>query len=192
MLLFIVPLAVAWVGTSPRAPGCDANLGEIGQRAAREALHVAGLAETDADVDRMATRARSSALLPEVRVRGLATAANARDYVSGSSGDVSTTFYPPSALIEGSLTFHFDRLAYSGQEPRLERLRLERIEARAKLTHRVIDDLTKWSHACFDERDSPEGADSRVDAAARRAAAAMALDVWTGGWFSAFLAGHEK
>ncbi len=160
------------------------ELGALGQQAASLAIVHAGLGGTDGEVDRMQARARASALLPELRIRGMETAANARDYVSGTTGDVSTTFYPPSALIEGSVVFHLDRLVYSGQEPRLERLRLERIEARAHLTQRVIEELSRWWRACSDETDSPAGTDAHADAAARRANAAMALDVWTGGWFS--------
>jgi len=193
LLLPLVALlsTVEQAPAGPVVPACPAvDLGALGQRAAGVAVTRAGLAE-DGEVDRMQARARASALLPEFRVRGLETAANARDYVSGSSGDVSTTFYPPSALIEGSLVFHFDRLLYSGQEPRLERLRLERFEARSHLTQRVIDELTRWWRACADETDSPVGTDAHVDAGARRAAAAMALDVWTGGWFSASLRSSE-
>ncbi len=189
LLLPLVALLSIFPDSSSAAPerreACPAvDLGALGQQAAAIAVAHAGIGPGDGEVDRMQSRARASALLPELRIRGLETAANARDYVSGTTGDVSTTFYPPSALIEGSLVFHLDRLVYSGQEPRLERLRLERIEARARLTQRVIDELSRWWRACGDEADTPIGTDARVDAAARRANAAMALDVWTGGWFS--------
>ena len=196
LLYPLVALLAAYPQVAPPpevAPACPAvDLGALGQRAAVEALHQAGLAGGDEDVAQLQTRARASALLPDLRVRALATAANARDYVSGTTGDVSTTFYPPSQLVEGSVVFHLDRLVYSGQEPRLERLRLERIEARAHLTQRVIDELSRWSRACADEAESPAGTDSHADAGARRRNAAMALDVWTGGWFSAAVGGSER
>jgi hypothetical protein len=180
------PMAVA-----QRAPAQLAvPLGDIAQRAAHVALRTAGLTEGDAEVDRMAQRARLSALLPEFRVRAQGTSAGTRDYVS-DTGALETSYFGPSGLIEGSLTFHFDRLGYSGQEARLERLRLERIEARSRITQRVIDEIARWSKATAEERDSPEGTETRADATARRVAAQMALDVWTAGWFSSTLEGRE-
>ncbi len=164
-------------------------LGDLAQRAARVAIRNAGLSENDAELDRMASRARMSALLPELRVRAMDTSAGPRDYVS-ESGALATTDSGPSFVVEGSITFHLDRLAYSGQEARLERLRLERIEARARITQRVIDEVARWSKATAEERDSPEGTEARADATNKRVAAQMALDVWTGGWFSDQLAGH--
>jgi hypothetical protein len=166
-------------------------LGDVAQRAARIAVKTAGLTESDAEIERMATRARASALLPEVRVMAKGISAGPRDYIS-DTGTVATSYFGPSYSIEGSLTFHFERLAYSGQEARLERLRLERIEARARITQRVIDEIARWSKATAEERDSPDGTDQKADATARRVAAQMALDVWTAGWFSEYLEGKTR
>ncbi len=170
-------------------PTTTIPLGDIAQRAARVAIRTAGLSENDAELDRMASRARMSALLPELRVSARDTSAGPRDYIS-ESGALTTSYYGPSFLIEGSVTFHLDRLAYSGQEARLERLRLERVEARARITQRVIEEISRWSKATAEERDSPEGTEARSEATARRVAAQMALDVWTAGWFSECLAGR--
>ena len=166
-------------------------LGDIAQRAAHIAVKTAGLTESDSEIERMATRARASALLPELRVMAKGVSAGPRDYIS-DTGTVATSYFGPSYSIEGSLTFHLERLAYSGQEARLERLRLERIEARSRITQRVIDEIARWSKATSEERDSPEGADQHADATARRVAAQMALDVWTGGWFSEYLEGKTR
>ncbi len=193
-LFFPLLLAVASAVTaaSPPAPHASNDavttipLGDLAQRAARVAIHTAGLTEGDGEIDRMATRARMSALLPEFRVRGQGNTGGLRDYYS-DTGSMTTTYLGPSALVEGSLTFHFEKLAYSGQEARLERLRLERIEARSRITQRVIDEIAHWSKATAEERDSPEGTDAKSDATARRVAAQMALDVWTAGWFSSAL-----
>ena len=189
-LVFVIASALSAV-TPVAQPAQSVSLvplGDIAQRAAREAIRAAGLDATDAEVDRMQSRARASALLPELRVRAQGTSAGTRDYVT-DSGALETSYFGPSYLIEGSLVFHLDRLAYSGQEARLERLRLERIEARARITQRVIDEIARWSKATAEERESPEGTDARADATARRVAAQMALDVWTSGWFSSFLEG---
>jgi len=189
-LVFVIASALSAV-TPVAQPAQSVSLvplGDIAQRAAREAIRAAGLDATDAEVDRMQSRARASALLPELRVRAQGTSAGTRDYVT-DSGALETSYFGPSYLIEGSLVFHLDRLAYSGQEARLERLRLERIEARARISQRVIDEIARWSKATAEERESPEGTDARADATARRVAAQMALDVWTSGWFSSFLEG---
>jgi hypothetical protein len=177
------------VSDAPRAPSTTTvPLGEVAQHAARIAIRTAGLSENDLELERMAARARASALLPELRVRAMDTSAGPRDYIS-DTGTLATSYFGPSYVIEGSVTFHLDRLVYSGQEARIERLRLERIEARARITQRIIDEVSRWSKATAEERDSPEGTEARSDATAKRVAAQMALDVWTAGWFSQYLAG---
>ena len=193
-LLFPLVIALAAVihvamPAPPRAPAV-VPLGDIAQHAAHVAIKTAGLTESDSEVDRMAQRARMSALLPELPVRAQGTSAGTREYVT-DTGALETSYFGPSGLIEGSLIFHFDKLGYSGQEARLERLRLERIEARARITQRVIDEIARWSKATAEERDTPEGTDARADATARRVSAQMALDVWTAGWFSSTLEGRQ-
>ena len=172
-------------------PTTTVPLGDVAQRAARIALKTAGLPESDGEVEHLAARARASALLPELRVMAKGTSAGTRDYIS-DTGTLTTSYFGPSYMIEGSLTFHLERLVYSGQEARLERLRLERIEARMRITQRVIDELSRWSKATAEERDSPEGTDQHAEATARRVSAQMALDVWTAGWFSEYLDGKAR
>ena len=198
MLALAFPLiAVALQIVSPSAPPAQKKetatipLGDIAQRAARIAVKTAGLPESDTQIETMATRARASALLPEVRVMAKGASAGPRDYIS-DTGTVATSYYGPSYSVEASLTFHLERLAYSGQEARLERLRLERFEARSRITQRVIDEIARWSKATSEERDSPEGTEQRAEATARRVAAQMALDVWTAGWFSEYLEGKTR
>jgi len=176
---------------APKKETAAIPLGDIAQRAAHIAVKTAGITESDAEIERMATRARASALLPEVRVMTKALSAGPRDYIS-DTGTVASSYYGPSYSIEGSLTFHLDRLAYSGQEARLERLRLERVEARTRITQKVIDEIARWSKATAEERDSPEGTEQHAEATARRVAAQMALDVWTAGWFSEYLEGKAR
>jgi hypothetical protein len=166
------------------------SLGDVAQRAARIALRTAGVPGDDADVDALASRARASALLPEVSVRLIESAAGATDYVS-DTGTLSTASYGPGLSVMGSMTFHLEKLAYSGQEARLQRLRVERLEMRTRITQRVIDEVGKWARAIAEEHDEPETSPAHLDATIRRANAQMALDVWTGGWFSTFVAGKH-
>ncbi len=164
-------------------------LGDLAQRAAREALRTSGISESDAEVDGLATRARLSSLLPELHVRLIESDAGLKDYTSDTSA--TTTTYGPGFSIMGTLSFHLDKIAYSGHEAQLERLRIERIDTRARITQRVIDEVARWSRALAEEHDAPEGSPSYLDAVVRRSNAQMALDVWTAGWFSAFLAGKS-
>ena len=189
-ILFIVLGAFADVPAPPQ-PLIAVPLGVIAQRAARVAIRVSGLSPTDADVDGLASRARLASLLPEISVRGTHTQNGVRDY-SADTGTVSQSDYGPGFSIQGVVTFHFDKLAYSGQETRLERLRLERVEARARISQRVIDEVGKWQEALAEERAEPDGTPAHVNAMVRRTNAQMALDVWTGGWFSAFLDGKAE
>ena len=184
LLLPLVLAALAALSTpeAPRPPPALA-LGDIAQQAAHVALRTAGLDETDAAVDGLASRARWSALLPDSRLTAKDSSAGMHDYVS-STGTVTSSYFGASYEIGASLVFHLDRLAYSGQEARLERLRLERIAARARVTERVIEQIARWSKASADERDTADGTETHADAVARRTSAQMALDVWTGGWFS--------
>jgi hypothetical protein len=191
-LAFPLFLAVLQLVTpTPPKPTITVPLGDVAQRAARIALKTVGLPESDGEVEHLAARARASALLPEVRVMAKGTSAGTRDYIS-DTGTLTTSYFGPSYTIEGSLTFHLERLVYSGQEARLERLRLERIEARTRITQRVIDELSRWSKATAEERDSPDGTEQHAEATARRVSAQMALDVWTAGWFSEYLGGKVR
>jgi hypothetical protein len=167
----------------PEPPRVAIPLGDLAQGAARAAIHAVGLADSDVAIDRLASRARLSALLPDLRLGMKDSSGGMHDYVS-ASGSVTSSYFGPSYELQASLVFHLDRFAYSGQEARLERLRLERIQARARVTERVVEEIARWSKATADEQSTSDGTDARADATARRVAAQMALDVWTGGWFS--------
>ena len=191
VLLALTALAPppAPIAQPPAPPVVAVPLGDLAQEAARVAVRTSGLSANDAEVDALASRARWSALLPEVRLEIKDSSAGMHDYVS-STGSLTSSYFGASYEVDGTLVFHFERLAYSGQESRLERLRLERIRARARVVQRVIDEVARWSKATGDERQTPDGTDAHADAIARRVSAQMALDVWTGGWFSRRLAGR--
>lgn len=192
MHALFLPLVLAALAALTPAPPIRAEtppvpLGALARDAARASLATAGLAGDDAELDRLSSRARWSALLPDLRVHVRESSAGMHDYVS-SAGTVTSSYFGASYQVEGTLVFHLDRLAYSGQEARIEELRLERQKARERLTQRVIDEVARWSKASAEERDTPADTDAHADAVARRTAAEMALDVWTGGWFSHRLA----
>ncbi|HEY1956095.1 MAG TPA: hypothetical protein VGH28_10785 [Polyangiaceae bacterium] len=191
LALAALPVPVSITPAAPAPTTAQVPLGDIARDAARIAIRTAGLDATDSAVDGLASRARWSALLPELHVAVKDSSGGMHDYVT-TTGAVTSSYFGPSYEVDGTLVFHLERLAYSGQEARLERLRLERIQARERVTQRVIEEIARWSKATAEEHDSPDGTELHADATARRVSAQMALDVWTDGWFSARLAGHVR
>src|SRR5262249_20142659 len=86
--------------------------------------------------------------------------------------------------LEARLTWRLDRLLYADDEPTLERVRLERIDARARVAAKILDLVLQWQRAMLDEKDAPPGTREELDAHVRVMEAEIAVDVLTGGWFS--------
>lgn len=147
------------------------------------ALRAAGLGSDDEHIDAIARRSRWSAALPEARVRAIrgedqrasldATADVSR--LRGSAGADLT--------LEARLTWRLDRLVFADEEPSLERLRLERHDARLRVASRTLEALFHWQRA---RRDLAAGATSEaiLELETRLAEAEATLDVLTDGWFS--------
>ena len=91
-------------------------------------------------------------------------------------------------MLEARMTWRLDRLIYAGDEPTLERVRLERQDARSRLGQRTLEALFAWEKATIDEQDVTPGSRAEVLASLRTAQAAATLDVLTGGWFSSRIA----
>lgn len=143
------------------------------------ALRASGLGETDTRVDGLAARARWSSLLPETRLR--ATRNEDERASSESTADASKLRDSAGAGLglEARLTWRLDRLVFAEEETALERLRLERHDARLRLTGKVLDALVRWSRASVEAREGDPMAIARV------IEAEATLDVLTGGWFTA-------
>lgn len=158
---------------------------EAARDAVAAAWRAAGLGAGDG-LDSMAARARWSALLPEARVRVLKHMSDTTHSTSTASDPETGTFYASgdALLFEGRLTWRLDRLLFADEEPSIERLRLERAEARAKLAARVTEQLSRWQRALVDAGASAPGTADHTDALLRGVEAATALDVMTDGWFS--------
>ena len=107
---------------------------------AREAVaagwRAAGLGVSDARLEAMVARARLSGLLPETRLRALKLL-DESGRVDGSSDQ--TRYYDATGAklwLEARLTWRLDRLLYADDEPTLERVRLERSDARTRIAGR--------------------------------------------------------
>ena len=180
---------------SPRAPApsppaapvarlaIDATLARA---AVRTAWRVSGIEVNDARIDQMISRSRLSVLLPETRIRVMQVLQDGQhttSYVNESGTIVDTS--GSTTTLEARLTWRFDRLIFAGDEPTLERVRLEREEARNRIGGRVLELLFVWQRALLDEAASDDGSRAESEAALRRFEAEISLDVLTGGWFAA-------
>jgi hypothetical protein len=64
-------------------------------------------------------------------------------------------------------------------------MRLERQEARGRLSARVLELLFAWQRAVLDVAETAAGSRAELDVVLRRCEAEVSLDVLTGGWFGA-------
>lgn len=162
---------------------------EVARRLVAAAWRAAGLGVDDANIDAIVSRARWSALLPETRVRAMR---RLDDRVEDTGGASAYAPYQQNSWLEARLTFRLDRLLYAGDEPSLERVRIERIEARARLAGRVLEELARWQRAWVDLREASIDTAEGLDASLRMADAESALDVLTAGWFGAWRAREKE
>jgi hypothetical protein len=161
----------------------------VARRAVQSAWRTAGLGVNDAKIDSMIARARASAALPEARLRAMRVF-----LLDGSQSTIvplDTSSYGTEGatlVLEGRLTWRLDRLLYADDEPSLERLRLDREDARSKVAGRVLDALFQWQRAWLAVHKATPGTREATDAAMRLIEAEAGLDVMTGGWFGAWAA----
>lgn len=157
------------------------------------AWRASGLGTDDARLDAIEARSRSSALLPETRVRAMRLWTDASHTTTLATTD-GTNYYDAigaNLVLEVRLTWRLDRVVYAGDEPTLERVRLERSDARNKLADRILQSLFAWARARAAARDAAPASREEGEARLRAAEAAATLDVLTGGWFAAQRAAAE-
>jgi hypothetical protein len=158
----------------------------LARRCVAAAWRASGIGADDAVIDAIESRARASALLPETRLRAMRLWSDATHTTTLASTD-GTTFYDAlgaNLVLEARATWRLDRLLFAGDEPTLERLRLERQDARSRLGTRTLEALFAWVRASEDEGTTSPGSHEQREAALRTAEAQATLDVLTAGWFS--------
>jgi hypothetical protein len=161
---------------------------EVARSCVRAALRTAGLGD-DNRLDSAAARARSSAALPELRLRAVRTL--------GETGRVSLSEDDPSRyvasgaatnVLEARVTFRLDRLLFADEEITVERARLDRSELRARIAAKVLQALFEWQKAYALLQDPALPSEDRFSALLREAESGAILDMMTGGWFGAYRA----
>jgi hypothetical protein len=150
------------------------------------ALRASGLGTDDARVDELVARARSSAWLPEARTRAMRLWNDAAHTTTLASTDTANFYDAVGAnlVLELRLTWRLDRLLFAGDEPTLERIRLERQDARARLATRTLEVLFAWQRAVLGEEQAVPGSRDALESRLRAIEAQATLDVLTAGWFS--------
>jgi hypothetical protein len=150
------------------------------------ALRTSGLGDDDERIDDLVTRARESALLPETRLRAMRLWDDAAHATTlATTNDVN--YYDAigaNLVLEVRLTWRLDRWLYAGDEPTLERVRLERQEARTRIATRALEALFAWQRGTAAAELAAVASPERFEARLKAAEAAATLDVLTGGWFS--------
>ncbi len=158
---------------------------QMARAAVEAALAQAGLAERAARIERVASRARTSSLLPELRLRVTR--------LVDESQSLAPTEYDPGRItasggsslwLEARATWRLDRLVFADEEVALEKLREERAATRDKIVERVLDLLFAWQRARAAEADAARLPEERARLGIEAAEAEAALDVVTGGWLS--------
>lgn len=150
-------------------------------------------AATEERLDSLSTRSRTSASLPELRLRvmrvidedeALAPTAYDPGRVTASGGT--------STWLEARATWRLDRWVFTREEIAVEKMRMTRARARRAIEHDVLEALGRWQRARWVSLDPETPGDERVVAELEAAAAEAALDVMTDGWFGRELARRAR
>jgi len=133
----------------------------------------------------LTARSRSSAVLPELRLRTLRSSGQTLRLTPTSDDPYRYTQAGTSELaIEARLTWHLDRLVFADEEVSLERLQIERDAAERRLIDYVLERLELWQRGKARAADPNSEPEPREMAELSAIAAAVELDVLTDGWFS--------
>jgi hypothetical protein len=155
----------------------------------RAAWRAAGFGDDD-KLDAMASRAKASAALPELRMR-VARTTDESGRLSYLDADTPHYAQTGSATywLEARLTFRLDRLLFADEEVSLERVRIDRVEARGRVAAKVLKALFDWQRALSASADETLAPAERANATIAAMEASATLDVLTDGWFARARAG---
>jgi len=166
----------------PVAPFLTARLA---RGAVRHALSSAGYLSVRSRLGSLASRARSSSVLPELGLRTLrSTGQTLRLTPTGDDPYRYTQAGTSELVLEARLTWRLDRLVFAGEELTLERLHHEWDLAERRLIDTVLQRLLLWQRGRVRSADPDLDPEQRQSAEIEALGAAIELDVLTDGWFS--------
>ena len=196
-----VPRAALAEEVAPRAPSPPRALApesaekspivvttDLARSCVKAAWRALGVAD-DARLDSLVSRARSSAVLPELRLRLARTIdESGRLTVTDADPDRYTAAGGATNWFEARVSFRLDRLLFADDEIPLERLRIDRSELRSRTAAKALQALFEWQRAYALALENGTTSDEHLAAVMRELEAAAMLDVMTDGWFSRFRA----
>lgn len=184
-----VPAPAPAPGEPPAAPPVTFQqlraLSDFTHRATQVALGVVGAAAERRRIDALASRARASALLPELRLRAVRNSDQALRWAPTGDDPYRVTQAEGAGIIlEASAVFRLDRLLFAHEELAVERARQDASEQRLKLEARVqaavLGLFRARELACAEPRD-----DAKATLELLRALEQFQeLDSLTAGWFA--------
>jgi hypothetical protein len=158
---------------------------KLARGAVRRALASAGYIDARARLTSLSGRSRSSAALPELRLRALRTTGQTLRLTPTTDDPYRYSTAGASELaFEARLTWHLDRLVFSNEEVGIERLRSEWSASEHKLIEHVLLQLALWQRSRVRAADVDSEPEVRETAELEAIGAAVELDVLTDGWFS--------
>ncbi|WP_437286135.1 hypothetical protein [Sorangium sp. So ce406] len=164
----------------------------MARAAVEAALRQARLLDPGARIDALASRARTSSLLPELRLRVSRLVDEAENLAPTEYDPARRTASGGTSLwLEARATWRLDRLVFVDEEIALERLRRERAELQAKLMARVIELLFAWQRAVALAADPGRSPEEHRAATLEVLEAEASLDLLTGGWMTRWRAARE-
>jgi hypothetical protein len=184
-------------------PSSEGRVYVVSPRLARDvvaaAWRAAGLSQAALRLGAAADRARWSALLPELRLRGArGFDESARVDYEGDSAEDTRLTGSADVEVEARLTWHLSEVVFSGREPSIERLQHALIKERRDVARATLAALVRWQRAQTRLAAPNDSSESVADAMLDAAEAEIELSVLTDGWFSAkrvrgapWMAAHE-
>jgi hypothetical protein len=182
-----LPPPVAEQRPAPTAPKPKLLLGaRLVKATLAAAYRAAGRGSARARYASLSSRARASAVLPELRLRAARstdeslrlTPSSSDPYRYTQAGGVTLSF-------EGQATWRLDRLVFADEEISIEHLAQNRSRSDSALTEQVLKTLFVWQRARITALREDIDPEAQLEAELRALEAALRLDVLTGGWFSA-------
>lgn len=158
-------------------------------RLARQTVAQALLAQNSAEggerLESLRSRARSSAWLPELRLRAQTSQDEALRLTPTDTDPFRYTQSGQNTLLfEAGATFRLNRLLYADEELAIERARVQRAQERLELEQQIIKLIFEWQGARIKsallvgtEEEAAQAGLKALDLEAR-------LDALTAGWFS--------
>ncbi len=158
---------------------------ELARATVAAALRVQGGARELSRLDRMASRTRSAASLPEVRL-GAGTSRDESLRLTPTVNDPArfTRDGGRDLWVEARLIWRLDGAIFSKDEIAIARLQAQQREEAARLTRDVLDALIAWQRARVTLASDVSSPEERDAASIAEFGALARLDVLTDGWFS--------